>query len=286
VYVDHTGPLSWVQRAWAAVLVHWPSALAGGSALAAEGMPGYSPPGGPIETVIAHGRRVDEVAGVDCRTTTSYASVVHDHRSPPRTRVEHAAITVAARANTTDTAVAVLGDVCQTRRTTASRLLEALEHRTRLRHRALLRTVLTDVAAGSCSALERRYLSEVERAHGLPAGERQRRVVTRAGITYRDVHYVRLHTVVELDGRLGHTAAADRAADAWRDLASAADDETTLRVGWVPVLSPCRLALAVGAVLRAKGWSGRVRRCSADCPARDRGGCPAPGAGDPPLSAA
>lgn len=35
VYVDHTGPLSWLQRAWAAVLLHWPAALAGASALRA-----------------------------------------------------------------------------------------------------------------------------------------------------------------------------------------------------------------------------------------------------------
>ncbi|MEZ0579568.1 type IV toxin-antitoxin system AbiEi family antitoxin domain-containing protein [Nocardioides sp. MH1] len=29
VYVDHTGPLSWRQRAWAAVLACWPAALDG-----------------------------------------------------------------------------------------------------------------------------------------------------------------------------------------------------------------------------------------------------------------
>ncbi|MDP3891593.1 type IV toxin-antitoxin system AbiEi family antitoxin domain-containing protein [Nocardioides sp.] len=36
VYVDHTGPLSWEQRAWAAVLAHWPAALAGAAALRAH----------------------------------------------------------------------------------------------------------------------------------------------------------------------------------------------------------------------------------------------------------
>ncbi len=38
VYVTHTGPLSWSQRAWAAVLFHDPSALDGRSALAAYGI--------------------------------------------------------------------------------------------------------------------------------------------------------------------------------------------------------------------------------------------------------
>lgn len=35
VYVDHTGPPSWEQRAWAAVLVHEPAALTRRSALPA-----------------------------------------------------------------------------------------------------------------------------------------------------------------------------------------------------------------------------------------------------------
>ena len=35
VYVDHTGPPSWDQRAWAAVLFHWPAVVSGRSALAA-----------------------------------------------------------------------------------------------------------------------------------------------------------------------------------------------------------------------------------------------------------
>lgn len=38
VYVDHTGPLSWQQRAWAAVLFSWPAALCAESALAAHGV--------------------------------------------------------------------------------------------------------------------------------------------------------------------------------------------------------------------------------------------------------
>lgn len=38
VYVDHTGPITWRQRAWAAVLHAWPAALCHESALrAAEG---------------------------------------------------------------------------------------------------------------------------------------------------------------------------------------------------------------------------------------------------------
>ena len=38
VYVAHTGPLSWPQRAWSAVLLVAPAALSGSSALHAHGV--------------------------------------------------------------------------------------------------------------------------------------------------------------------------------------------------------------------------------------------------------
>lgn len=37
VYVDHTGGLSWIQRAWVGVLAVWPAALCHTSALRAHG---------------------------------------------------------------------------------------------------------------------------------------------------------------------------------------------------------------------------------------------------------
>ena len=41
VYANHTGPLSWQQRAWAAVLLLTPAALTGVSALRAHGVRGH-----------------------------------------------------------------------------------------------------------------------------------------------------------------------------------------------------------------------------------------------------
>ena len=62
----------------------------------------------------------------------------------------------------------VLADACQQRRTTAARLAATLTSMSRLRHRALLLEILGEVASGAYSVLERRYLRDVERAHGLP----------------------------------------------------------------------------------------------------------------------
>ena len=180
-------------------------------------------------------------------------------------RLEPAALQVASAEPTEDGAVAVLSDVCQTRRTKPDRLLESLRGTARIRHRALLEAILADVSSGAFSALERRFLVRVERAHRLPTGTRQRRVKIGRRPYFRDVTYLGLDTNVELDGRLGHDRAADRWADLERDLVSAQTGELTLRVGWLQVLEAHRLAAALGAILAARGWLGRPRPCGPDC---------------------
>jgi hypothetical protein len=126
--------------------------------------------------------------------------------SPPPVRIEHAVLDTAAEAADELTAIATLADAVQARRTTATRLLSTLDQRTRFARRPLLRSVLDDVAAGSCSALEHGYLVHVERAHRLPAARRQVRASTH-GPVYRDIEHPDRQTVVELDGRPCHTAA-------------------------------------------------------------------------------
>jgi len=135
-----------------------------------------------------------------------------------------------------------------------------------LSRRRLLRVVLDDVASGSYSALERRYVIQVERPHGLPTAVRQRRVRPGRTVHYRDVEYVGLGLVAELDGRLGHESAQDRWSDLDRDLSSLLVGDLTVRLGWGEVLQPCRTAEAVGSLLVARGWTGRLRQYSAGCP--------------------
>jgi hypothetical protein len=260
VYANHTGPLTWEQRAWAAVLYHQPAALAGASALRAAGLH-LGTEKGPIELVVAKPRRVVDPSGVTTRQVVDFDGVVQSNLSPPRVRVEHAALQAASQARREDAAVAVLGNVAQKRRTTPKRLLELLDAQPRLKHRRLLREVLADVAAGTNSALERRYLRDVERAHGLPEGRRQSRALSGGKSAYRDVHYEQESTLVELDGQLGHDGTEDGWDDLDRDVASAVDGELTVRVGWRQVLEPCRLAEPVGAILNARGWEGEVQPC-------------------------
>jgi hypothetical protein len=270
VYVDHTGRPTWTQRAWAAVLYYWPAALSGRSSLRAFGIRhngGGDSDDAPIEVAVDGTRSVARLRGVRVSRVNGFHHLAQKHLSPPRLRLEHALVTVASQASDESAAVAVLGDACQTGRTTAGRLLDAVKSRPRLRLRRLLLEILVDVAEGAYSVLERHYLTRVERPHGLPTGRRQRRVKPGKTVAFRDVEYAGLGVVMELDGRLGHEAANDRWADLDRDLESALNGEVTLRAGWKQVLSPCRLAAAVARILLARGWQGRPRACGPGCPA-------------------
>jgi hypothetical protein len=72
-----------------------------------------------------------------------------------------------------DETFALLGRAFYKRLTTEPALLGRLSLRPRHPARELLATVLGDVADGAESAMELRYLRDVERAHGLPRGRRQ-----------------------------------------------------------------------------------------------------------------
>ncbi|WP_207947808.1 hypothetical protein [Occultella glacieicola] len=117
VYVTHTGPLTHRQREWAAVLIAWPAALAGASAL-----PG--PPPARVQIAIARGRTVQPPEGVQVRHHSNLRHRVLWHRAPPRVRVEHATIDEMSehvRAGDVAGAFATLAKVMQSRQTTVDR---------------------------------------------------------------------------------------------------------------------------------------------------------------------
>ena len=119
-------------------------------------------------------------------------------------------------------------------------------------------------AAGACSVLEHGYLIRVERAHGLPRAERQRRATATLGVVYRDVEYDTF--IVELDGRLFHDSAAQRDRDIDRDLDAAVDGRTNIRLGYGQVFDrPCLTALRLAALLHQRGWRGTSTPCGASC---------------------
>jgi very-short-patch-repair endonuclease len=118
------------------------------------------------------------------------------------------------------------------------------------------------------SPLELRYFRDVERRHGLVAGDRQVLVARGAARQYLDVRYADYGVVIELDGVLAHST-DNRQQDARRDNANTLDGYQTLRYGWVPVAyHACETALQVFELLRRNGYCGTLRRCGKTCEIR------------------
>ncbi|OFB44733.1 hypothetical protein BA059_02075 [Mycolicibacterium sp. (ex Dasyatis americana)] len=258
VYVDHTGPLSWLQRAWAAVLYAAPAALCLESALSDEGS--------VIHVGVARKRTsLAEPPGVRIYHFVHLEERVLWHVGPPRMRYEEAALEVACRATSEFDAIAVLANACQSRRTTARRLLRTLDARRRVRRRRWMRAILLDIAEGTCSVLEHGYLSRVERAHGLPRADRQKRSASSIGVRYRDNEYGQ-RLVVELDGRMFHDSLSARNKDFERDLDAAVEGLSTVRLSYRQVFDrPCRTAAKVAQVMRRHGIEVGGRVCGPGC---------------------
>lgn len=157
---------------------------------------------------------------------------------------------------------------CQRRLTTASRLALAARARKRLRWRRLLGEILAKVRQGVRSALESRYVSDVERPHGLPRGSRNQPEGRAGRRRYRDVRYRRWRVVVELDGSAAHPPEL-RELDDLRDNELLVDERTqTLRYGWRSVTGrPCETAAQVARLSTANGWAGRLTSCGPGCSA-------------------
>lgn len=159
----------------------------------------------PIEVVVAAGRNVAALPGVEVRHLSRLERIVGLNASPPRMHPAHAALRHASRAPSENDVVARLADAVNWRVTKAMRMLDALVELPALPRRAFLREVLADLADGACSVLEREYLVRVERPHGLPEGRRQVPRRTPEGLEFRDVDYEGLALVVELQGRAFHS---------------------------------------------------------------------------------
>jgi hypothetical protein len=270
VFVDHTGEPTWVQRAWTGVLIYEPAALAGRSAMRATAGPGWRQhdDAGPIEIAVAASRNVGSRPGYRVRFLSGWEDQVLTNARPPRVRFESAVLDVVAKTEAPLDRIQLLAGACQSRRTTASRLLQALEDRSRMSGRRWLTGVLRDIADGTCSVLEHGYLTRVERPHGLPRGRRQHAERDSSGRVYRDVHYVAFDQYVELDGRLFHDSAEARDADLERDLDAAVHSRGSVRLGWGQVYGrSCWTAAKIGRILVGRGWTGDVRACKPDCDA-------------------
>lgn len=188
----------------------------------------------------------------------------------PRTRIEDTVLDLVAAAKTLDEAYAWISAATGRGLITPRLLHQAMAARTRVKWRAWLAEALDDAEAGVNSALERRYVQGVERAHGLPSARRQSRQRAGGKTCYLDNLYEPYQICVELDGLASHPV-DERRRDGRRDNANlAAHGISTMRYGWADATAHrCETAQQVADVLLHGGWSGEsLVPCNPSCPVR------------------
>jgi len=167
---------------------------------------------------------------------------------PARAKLEEALLDMASEADEV-TFVEGVTRALQTKRTTASRVLDAASRRTRVARRALLEGLCSSESDGIHSPLEWMFQQRVERAHQLPPPTRQ--AVVQDG-EFVDALYDDYLLAVEVDGREFH----DARSDARRDNRNALRHGIiTLRYTWERVMfDACAVAAEIVEVLRSRGW--------------------------------
>lgn len=272
VYATFSGPRPRDAQLWAALLRAGPGAtLSHHTAAELQGL--IDSPTDQIHVTVPATRnpaRQRKITGLVIHRSCRIDAARHPVLSPPRTRVEDTVLDLVEAAHDFDEAFAWISRAVGRRRTTAQLLAAAVAARKKMRWRAELAAALTDAADGVHSLLERRYVTGVERAHGLPRAARQ--VRRRHGAdgtrsTYIDNLYVEYDTCVEVDGNVAHPA-DQRWRDIRRDNANTASGSATLRFSWTDITQhPCQAATLVADTLRRRGWQGPLRPCSPSCPA-------------------
>jgi hypothetical protein len=224
-------------------------------------------PSAAVHVTIPAERRIAGIRGVVIHRSLDAERATHPSRLPPRTRVEETVLDLADVSEGFWDAIGWVTAALGRRLTTQGKLSDALGRRARLRWRDDVTSVLSPDLAGVHSALEYRYVRDVERPHGLPKARRQAHVRRdNNAAEYRDVLYDEYALAVELDGRIAHPGDT-RWLDIRRDNAAAIDGVATLRYGYRELaFRPCLVAQEVGDVLRLRGWPGSARPCSRDCP--------------------
>lgn len=242
---------NWLQQAWAGILLGGEAAVLGGAAAAYLHGWRKTPPN-PIPVFIPS----------RCRARRdSRWQFIRSERSgrgePPRTRPAQTIIDLAA-SSTADELTNLLAEAVAFGKLNTSEVLQLVAKAPRLRNRSLLNEALAAVSAGAMSPLEARYLTSVERAHGLPAASRQ---ASPTGRYRTDGWYRAYGVIVELDGAAYHRGAA-RTIDLERDNLHRLNGLITLRFDWKLVTAtPCAVAHQVAAALHQNGWQGTLRRC-------------------------
>jgi hypothetical protein len=206
VVVLDNAPLSAQQRLWVAALLPGKlSALAGSSAAAAGGLEGFET--AQVHVLVPHGTHAAVPAWVKLHESRRFTERDIDPAGqPPRTHIARSMIDAATWSRSPRRACAILCAAVQQRLTTADRLAAELAAAGRVRHVAIMRAILGDIAGGAHTLAEI-DLGPLARRAGLGQPRRQSyRQDPDGGLRYLDAEFDLpdgTTLVVEVDGR-GH----------------------------------------------------------------------------------
>lgn len=259
VYVTFSGPIPTPLLIEASV--RYAGEGAGSSHATAGAFYGFCRPTPGVHVTVPDSRQVAKQPGLIVHRSRILTEMVGN---PPRTTPERTVCDLLKAICSADQALALVTEAVRSRRTTSSRLREAIIEMPNVRWRSVCLDVMPEVAGGAHSLLELKD-STIRRRHGLPRGKRQKRRDA-DGVEYLDVMVEEYALHVELDGRAGH----DRVEEEWRDMRRDNRSEVLqlrhLRYGWADVVHrPCEVAIEQAVILRQQGWRGRFKRCP-DCP--------------------
>lgn len=175
-----TGPLSWNQWLWLAVLHAGPRSMLGGlTAAGRHGLNGWDRP--QVTVMVDDELSFEEVKGVDFFRCRRPFDLLRDPRPGiPSCRIEPAVLLFAGYEATNRAAHAVVAASVQQRLTTVERMLEWVDLLRPLRRAKPFKATLADVAGGAHSGAEL-AVGAMCRRFGIPLPLRQRSRTDRAG---------------------------------------------------------------------------------------------------------
>ena len=268
-YAAFSGTPSREARLWAVVLRVGPGAVLSHET-AAEIHRLSDKPSSKIHVTVSASRnpaRNHRIPGVVVHRARNVASERLPPWQLPRTPVAETVLDLADAARTFDDAYGWLARATGRELASVPQLRVALAARSRIRWRVLLAEALAEAQDGAMSPLERRYVRDVERAHGLPSARRQARRELAGGVRFLDNYYADFRLCVELDGRTSHPP-EQKWADASRDNDNLfRDDVATMRFGLLDVTTRrCVQASRLAALFLRRGWDGvGLHPCNPQC---------------------
>ena len=182
--------------------------------------------------------------------------------NPARTSAADTVLDLAVAEPSSRQAVITLVSAMSSGGVNVAAMTRKVEVRRPMRYLKAILHTLALMRDGVHSALEHRYVLDVEQAHGLPAGKRQAPVFVDGRQLFEDIRYEICDLIVRLDGQAFHSAKQRRFRDRRRDNAAELRNLPRLMYGWHEVAEdPCGVYREVREVLVREGWNDASYPC-------------------------